>query len=107
MPGPLLSIKLNIPPLHATLVSRSRLIDKLNAGLGYKLILVSAPAGYGKTTLLSNWIGCCNKPAAWISLDEGDNDLVRFLHYVIAALQKIEPKFGGAALSMLKPLRGV
>ncbi len=106
MPAPLLSTKLYIPPLRATQVPRPRLIDSLNAGLNSRLILISAPAGYGKTTLLSNWIAACQMPVAWVSLDESDNDLVRFLYYIVSALQKIEPKIGETTLSMLEFIQG-
>src|SRR6266852_5240135 len=73
----LLTTKLYIPPAHAKLVSRSQLIERLNAGMDGKLTLISAPAGFGKTTLLSEWQASARKNAlavAWVSLDEGDND---------------------------------
>ena len=92
----ILRTKLFIPPLRPNLVPRPRLIERLNQGLqlGRKLTLVSAPAGFGKTTLVSEWIaGCEQIPAcagtAWLSLDEGDNDPTRFLAYLIAALQTL------------------
>lgn len=88
---PLLSTKLFVPPLRANHVSRSRLFDCLNAGLDKALILVSAPAGYGKSTLVSSWLRRIEAPSAWISLDEGDNDPIRFLQYFFLALQKIFP----------------
>ena len=93
MDDTLLQTKLYIPPLRPNLVRRSRLIDDLNQGLtlGCKLILISAAAGFGKTTLLSEWVRSGNLAAAWVSLDSGDNDLVRFLSYFINALQTIEP----------------
>jgi len=73
------------------LVSRPRLIQKLNAGLDCGFILVSAPAGYGKSTLLSAWLSRLEAPAAWLSLDDSDNDPSRFLAYVVAALRLIDP----------------
>ena len=78
---PLLQTKLYIPPVRPELVSRPRLIERLNAGLpaGRKLSLVSAPAGFGKTTLVSEWVAGCERPIAWLSLDDGDNDPTRFL----------------------------
>ncbi len=87
----LLQTKLYIPPLRPNLVRRSRLIDHLNQGLqqGKKLSLISAPAGFGKTTLVSEWVAGNERPAAWLSLDEGDNDLTRFLAYLVTALQTL------------------
>lgn len=85
----LLQTKFYIPTSRPELVSRARLIEHLNRGLRRKLTLVSAPAGFGKTTLLSDWSRHCELPFAWLSLDEGDNDLRRFLSYVVAALQTI------------------
>jgi LuxR family maltose regulon positive regulatory protein len=82
-------------------VPRPRLIERLNAGLpgqsdGFarKLTLISAPAGYGKTALLSKWISQSDIQSAWVSVDEGDNDLARFLAYVVAALQTVESRVG-------------
>jgi len=86
MPVDLLSIKLNRPPVRPGLVLRPRLVERLNQAPTRKLALVCAPAGYGKTTLLSAWAAQCSCPAAWISLDEGDNDLARFLAYLSAGL---------------------
>jgi LuxR family maltose regulon positive regulatory protein len=68
----------------------------------FKLTLISAPAGFGKTTLLSEWIAACERPAAWLSLDEGDNDPPCFLAYLVAALQTLAPKIGAGALAMLQ-----
>jgi LuxR family maltose regulon positive regulatory protein len=73
----------------------------LNSGLSKKLILVSAPAGYAKTTLLSDWISQNKIPAAWLSLDNGDNDPVVFLRYVISGIQTIDKEFGQSALRLL------
>jgi LuxR family maltose regulon positive regulatory protein len=129
---PLLTTKLYIPPVRPEWVSRPRLIERLNAGIHRKLVLISAPAGFGKTTLLSAWIhsgvssreygvGKEYEPAgevsltpysalptprfAWLSLDEGDNDLTRFLTYFVAALQMIpslsEAGVGESTLAML------
>ncbi|MFN2165754.1 MAG: AAA family ATPase, partial [Anaerolineae bacterium] len=100
---PVLRTKLHIPPIRPELVSRPRLIERLNAGLpghgdGFarKLTLVSAPAGFGKTTLVSEWVQGMGRAAlptavAWLSLDERDNDLVRFLAYLVASLQTDAP----------------
>jgi len=78
------------------------LIERLNAGLQRKLTLISAPAGFGKTTLLSEWVGNCGRPVAWVSLDEGDNDPARFLAYFVAALQTIEAGIGEGVLSVFQ-----
>jgi len=110
----LLTTKLNQPPLRAEIVSRSRLVERLGAGLmqngkfGRSLTLVSAPAGYGKTTLAIDWINSLFKGigdgmgATWLSLDEGDNDPRRFLTYLIAAMKQINEGIGQAATAMLQ-----
>jgi LuxR family maltose regulon positive regulatory protein len=100
----LLQTKLYIPPQRPNLVPRPRLIAKLNGGLDGKLILVSAPAGFGKSTLLSAWVQQAKmRPhCAWLSLDEGDNDLTQFLIYFIAALQTIEGSIGKGLLAALQ-----
>ncbi len=89
MSTPILATKLFIPPTRSQLVLRPRLIERLNEGLQRKLTLISAPAGFGKTTLVSEWLAGCSQPAAWLSLDEGDNDPTRFLAYLVAALQTL------------------
>ena len=93
METPLLQTKLYISPPRPDLVPRPRLIERLNQGLHRTpgLTLVSAPAGFGKTTLVSSWLQHNERPAAWLSLDEGDNQVTRFLTYLIAALQQIDP----------------
>ena len=78
------------------LVPRSRLIERLNQGLASKLTLISAPAGFGKTTLASNWVADCALPTAWLSLDDEDSDPARFLMYLTASLQTIHSELGGA-----------
>ncbi|MBN1976759.1 MAG: AAA family ATPase [Anaerolineae bacterium] len=87
----LLTTKLYAPPPRPNLVERPRLIERLDEGLrlGHKLTLVSAPAGSGKTTLVSAWAASQRHPVAWVSLDKGDNDLVRFWSYLAAALQTV------------------
>ena len=89
MPAKILSTKLFIPPPRKDLVSRPRLLDALRQGSTRKLTLISAPAGYGKTTLLSEWIDLQEMPFGWLSLDQGDNDPDRFLAYLIASLLSI------------------
>ena len=111
----LLTTKLYIPPPRPDLVQRPCLIERLNLGLSGKLTLVSAPAGFGKTTLVSEWVdnlrvdstkaNQIDNKIAWLSLDESDNDRVRFLTYFIAALNQnegIDTTFGKVALSMLQ-----
>jgi LuxR family maltose regulon positive regulatory protein len=101
MSTPILTTKLYIPlPRHQT-VFRPRLIEQLNEGLHHKLILISAPAGFGKTTLVSEWLADCQQPAAWLSLDEADNNLTRFLTYLVAALQTIDINLGKDLLGVL------
>jgi LuxR family maltose regulon positive regulatory protein len=95
MTTPVLKTKLHIPSVRPELVPRPRLIERLNAGLHRKLTLISAPAGFGKTTLVSEWVQALygtTPPvaAAWLSLDESDNDPIRFLVYLVVALQTIE-----------------
>ncbi len=91
MPTPILATKLYIPPPRPGIVIRPRLIERLNEGhpSGRKLTLISAPAGFGKTTLVSEWAAGCDEKVAWLSLDEGDNDPTCFLAYLIAALQTL------------------
>lgn len=104
MSAPILATKLYIPPTRPGVVPRPRLIERLNEGLsaGCKLSLISASAGFGKTTLVSEWIADCSRPAAWLSLDEGDNDSTRFLTYFITALQTIFVNIGADVLSVLQ-----
>src|ERR671932_353854 len=105
MSTPILATKLYLPPRRPNLVLRSRLSERLNAGLHRKLTLISAPAGFGKTTLISEWVAACSRPTAWLSLDEGENDPTRFLTYLVAALQTIAPALGGvlAVLQSAQP----
>src|SRR5512143_1408303 len=104
MSMPILATKLYIPPPRPGLVPRPRLIERLNEGLtaGRKLALISASAGFGKTTLVGEWLAGCEQPAAWLSLDEGDNDPVRFLSYLVAALQAIKAGIGEGVLAALQ-----
>jgi LuxR family maltose regulon positive regulatory protein len=97
----MLLTKLHIPPAGNNVVHRTELFEKLNSGLCRKLILVSAPAGYGKTTLLSDWIIQNKILAAWLSLDNGDSDPAVFLSYVISGIQSIHQDFGQSALRLL------
>ncbi len=109
MPDSLLKTKLYAPQKRPYLVPRPRLIERLNQGLhlGHKLTLISAPAGFGKTTLVSEWLQDLDQAAspiaiAWLSLDNEDNDPTRFLAYFIAALQTIVPNLGEGVLAALQ-----
>jgi LuxR family transcriptional regulator, maltose regulon positive regulatory protein len=97
-----LKTKLNIPPAQAAWVSRPRLLKLLNTGMSRKLILVSAPAGFGKTTILSEWAGTLDPSPSWLSLDDDDNDPMRFWIHFIAALERPQRHVGKAALEMLQ-----
>jgi LuxR family maltose regulon positive regulatory protein len=98
----ILATKLHIPSQRSKHVLRSRLIERLDEGAQRKLTLVSAPAGFGKTTVVSEWIANSKRPAAWLSLDEDDNDLARFLTYLISALQQIHAGIGQDVLQRLQ-----
>jgi LuxR family maltose regulon positive regulatory protein len=98
----LLTTKLYRPPVRANLVSRPRLIQRLDEGLTRKLTFISAPAGFGKTTLLSEWIPHSRWCVTWVSLDNGDNDSTRFWSYFVAGLQQLTPKLGQNALSLFQ-----
>jgi LuxR family maltose regulon positive regulatory protein len=107
MPIPLLATKLHIPPLRPDFVPRRRLLDRLQTGLRRKLTLISAPAGYGKSTLLSEWHASSRGRAvslAWVLLDEQDNDPVRFWSYVLAALERVRPGTTQSAKALLHGL---
>jgi len=101
---PILATKLFVPPPRSKIVFRPRLVERLNEGLsaGYKLSLISASAGFGKTTLVSEWIAGLDRPVAWVSLDGGDNDPARFLSYLIKALQTIQASLGEGLLTALQ-----
>ena len=101
---PILATKLYIPPSRRRVVLRPRLVERLDEGLaaGNKLTLVSASAGFGKTTLVGEWVAGCGRPAAWLSLDAGDSDPSRFLTYLIAALQTAAPGIGDGVLPLLQ-----
>ena len=100
----LLATKLYIPVQNIRLVPRPHLIQRLQDGLAQarRISLVSAPAGYGKTLLVVEWLRRAQLPAAWVSLDEGDNDFVRFTRYLIAALQGQHPKVGQSILQQFE-----
>src|SRR5450755_2046317 len=102
MSTPILVTKLFIPPLRPHVVSRPRLLERLNEGLHRNLTLIAAPAGFGKTTLVSAWVEGIERPTAWLSLDEGENDPAQFLAYLVAALQPIAANIGEGVLDMLQ-----
>ncbi len=106
----LLSTKLALPRPRPSLVLREALLARLDEGLEHKLTLLSAPAGFGKTTLVSEWIATRGErqdspPVAWVSLDAGDNDPVRFWRYVITACRSFHTNVGESALALLQTSR--
>ncbi len=100
-PNAVLETKLYIPQPRPKLVPRPNLIARLNDGIQRKLTLISAPAGFGKTTLLIDWINQTGIPVSWISLDAEDGNSLRFMTYLLAAVQKVEPTVGKLALETL------
>jgi LuxR family maltose regulon positive regulatory protein len=99
----LLATKLNVPGLRPDLVPRPRLEQRLDEGQRRGLILACAPAGYGKTVLLADWIRRGRRPVAWLSLDAGDNDPVRFWRHTVAALDRVRPGIGERLVPLLGP----
>ena len=99
---PILATKLYSPPPPLKAVPRPGLVERLNEGLHRKLTLISAPAGFGKTTLVSAWVAGSDRQVAWLSLDEGDNDPTRFLIYLVAAVRTIAPAIGEALIGALQ-----
>lgn len=99
---PLLRTKLRRPPVAPDVVRREELHERLDAVLQRPLGLVVAPAGYGKTTLVSHWLEGCGRPGAWLSLDDADDDLETFLRYLLAAVQKAAPEAGRETLELLE-----
>jgi len=102
MSEPLLLTKLYIPPPRPKIVLRPHLVERLNEGMHRKLTLISAPAGFGKTTLVSEWATGCDQKVAWVSLDEKDDDPSCFLTYLVAALQTIAANIGAGVLGVLQ-----
>lgn len=98
----ILATKLYVPPPRPQAVLRAGLIERLNAGLHRRLTLISAPAGFGKTTLVSAWLPASGRPAAWVALDEGDSDPTRFLTYLAAALQAVVGEMGAGVWGLLQ-----
>ena len=101
----LIKTRIYVPRVHRGLVPRPRLGERLNRGTESKLTLVSAPAGFGKTTLLAEWLDVSQHSAAWVSLDQSDNQTASFWSYVFAALQTVESGVGASAISVAAGLR--
>ncbi len=99
---PILKTKLYIPVPPPSRVKRAELLERLRRVERYRLTLISAPAGFGKTTLLAEWIAHTPLPVAWLSLDHGDNDINHFLSYLIEALQAVQEGVGGDARQLLQ-----
>lgn len=104
MPNSLLTTKVSLPILRRNVVPRKKVLRHLQAGFedGHLLTLVSAPAGYGKTTTLRLWAEEAGCPVAWVTLEPADNDLRQFLAYVLTALQQVEADLGQAALEVVE-----
>ena len=98
----LIRTKLHRPQVAADHVHRPQLLDRLNNQLHRPLTLVSAPAGYGKSTLISCWLNDCDLPSAWLSIEESENDLRLFITYFLAAVQTVFPQVGKKTESFLK-----
>ncbi|HKT03555.1 MAG TPA: LuxR family transcriptional regulator, partial [Rugosimonospora sp.] len=108
MASPLVETKLFRPEVRRSLVARPRLSDRLGHGVAARLTLLSAPAGFGKTTLLSAWLasaGARKRSVAWLSLEESDSQPAAFWTYVIAALQRVVPGVGAGTLPLLQSAR--
>ncbi len=101
----LIRTKLRLPFTRPGLVPRPRLQARIAQGLRGPLTLVIAPAGFGKTTLVASCIAACGMPVAWLSLDKDDNQVERFLSYLVAALQKADHMIGGEAAQLLAAVR--
>ncbi|HBY95797.1 MAG TPA: helix-turn-helix transcriptional regulator, partial [Chloroflexi bacterium] len=97
----LLATKIGIPGIRPDLLPRSHLIGRLEEATTRKFVLVSTPAGFGKTTLLAGWARSTARPVAWLSLDGDDNDPARFWRYIVAAVDRVHPGIGKQALSLL------
>jgi len=98
----ILRTKLKRPPVASDILPQLRLLDRLNEGRHRTLTLISAPAGYGKSTLASRWVSACDSPSGWVSLEESDSDLRTFLSYVLAAIRSLFPKIELLTNSLLE-----
>ena len=101
---PLLATKLHRPQLPPHILRRQRLLDELEKGGELPLVLVSAPAGYGKSTLVAEWLEGAGRPVAWLSLDRGDSELQIFLSYVVTAIESLLPEACAVTKSALRSL---
>ena len=101
MPATILTTKLHVPAIRREFVPRPRLLAQLDAGTQRKLTLISAPAGFGKSTLVAEWLANGFSHVAWVSLDDGDNEARQFWMYVIAAFQQLNPEIGMDAAEIL------
>ncbi|MCB0117035.1 MAG: hypothetical protein KDD84_23205, partial [Caldilineaceae bacterium] len=102
MPTSILATKLFVPSPRPDLITRTRLIERLDAGRHRKLTLVCAPAGFGKTTLVTAWNATSPRPPAWLALDEEDSDATRFFAYFVSALRTVTPHLGESVLKALQ-----
>ncbi len=102
MTSSILTTKLFIPSPRPNYVARTGILESLDEAINFKLTLVAAPPGYGKSSLLSIWIQEREPPTAWLSLDPDDNDPALFFEYLIAALQTLNPKIGATSLALLQ-----
>src|SRR5690242_20395490 len=103
----LIRTKVMLPPLNARWVMRARLTEQLDAGHDHPLLLLSAPAGYGKTTLLTQWLRTAPYPVAWLALDEHDSALYTFVAYLVAAVQRAVPGVCTQTAQLLDPAQPV
>lgn len=87
----ILITKLQCPPVAPDILPRTHLLDRLNEGRWRPLTLISAPGGYGKSTLASRWVAACDSPSGWLSVDKSENDLRTFLSYFLAAIRSLLP----------------
>lgn len=104
---PVLKARISVPPLREQVVARPRLVTRIDEALKRPFTLITAPAGFGKTTLLTHWIasGAPNKRVAWLSLDDADADPVHFVHYLVAALREVEPALARTSEAMIGGVR--
>jgi LuxR family maltose regulon positive regulatory protein len=105
MPEPIIATKINVPPLRPGLVARPRLLALLDDASAHNLAVIAAPAGFGKSTLMSVWLRDRGQAAAWLSIDRHDNDPARFLTYLVRALQPLVAGVGASVLAELGSLQ--
>ncbi len=99
---PILRTKLHRPPSPVDIIERASLRERLHRGRDGRLTVVTAPAGYGKSTLVSQWLETCKRPTAWLSLDETDSDLATFLQYLLAAIRATFPNACPNTLALMR-----